>query len=113
MESFEFKTAITFACVDMFVGLVVILVCIPLYRGTVKMNRSYGFRCRRAFESEENWYRINRFGAGATICWGVFAIVVGIFCLFLPPHLAGNIAKAVLLALIIPLGLTSYYGRQL
>ena len=66
MESYEFKTAITFACLNIFVGLVLILVCIPLYRGTVKMNRTYGFRCRGAFESEKNWYRINRFGAGAS-----------------------------------------------
>jgi hypothetical protein len=36
-------------------GIVIILISIPLYLGRVTMNGVYGFRIRKAFESEQNW----------------------------------------------------------
>ncbi len=44
-------------------GLLFILISIPLWKGRVKPNRWYGFRLPQSFKSEENWYRINKFGA--------------------------------------------------
>jgi hypothetical protein len=52
METVNAKTAITLICL----GFILIGVSIPLLLGKIKMNYFYGFRIRKAFESEENWY---------------------------------------------------------
>lgn len=65
-------------------GLLVIGICLPLAKGSVKMNRLYGIRFKRAFESEENWYKINQFGAKQLIRWSKFLVIVGVVVLFLP-----------------------------
>ena len=44
-------------------GFLVITVCIPLLNKKIGMNRWYGFRFRKSFESNEHWYEINRYGA--------------------------------------------------
>lgn len=48
----------------LFFGLGVLLaaVALPLILGKVPMNRWYGVRVPRAFESPEKWYAINRVG---------------------------------------------------
>lgn len=40
---------------NIFVGLLTIAVCIPLLKDKIAMNRWYGIRFRKSFESEENW----------------------------------------------------------
>jgi hypothetical protein len=60
------KTAITLAAV----GLLVILVSLPLFFRKIGKNPVYGFRIAKAFESDENWYRINQHGARGMILWG-------------------------------------------
>ena len=49
--------------VNVFSGIVFIAFSIPLVKRRVKMNYLYGFRIPKAFESEENWYGINEYGA--------------------------------------------------
>jgi hypothetical protein len=65
MGTVNVKTAVTLVCL----GLVLIAVSIPLLLGKIKMNSVYGFRIRKALESEENWYEINYYGAKALIRW--------------------------------------------
>jgi hypothetical protein len=48
---------------NVFVGALIIAVCIPLLKNKIRMNRWYGMRFRKSFESDENWYKINRYGA--------------------------------------------------
>jgi uncharacterized membrane protein len=67
-----------------FCGILVTVVCMPLVKGKVKMNLFYGVRIKKSFESEENWYRINKFGAEKLIAWAVLLIVIGIVSLFFP-----------------------------
>jgi len=62
----------------------VIVVCIPLLKGKIGMNYWYGIRIRKAFQSEENWYTINRYGAQRMILWSTVPIVIGIVTLFFP-----------------------------
>jgi hypothetical protein len=59
METVNAKSPVTFACL----GFILIAVSIPIYLGKINMNCAYGFRIRKAFESDENWYLINRYGA--------------------------------------------------
>ena len=89
MLSVNLKTAITLCLL----GTILILVSLPLYLEKIKMNRFYGFRIRKAFESEENWYRINRYAAKALMCWSVVIMTMGIVCLFIEPQYVLTMAK--------------------
>lgn len=65
-------------------GAIFILISIPLLRGSVKMNDWYGVRFRKSFESDENWYKINRYGARQLIKWSVLLILIGAVTFFIP-----------------------------
>jgi len=109
MNSVNVKTAITLIGL----GVVIIAVSIPLYLNKIKMNRAYGFRIRKAFESEDNWYRINRYGAKALIYWSVVSIIMGIVCLFIHPQHVLTVAKVCFISLLVPIVQTLYYARQI
>ncbi|HMK34206.1 MAG TPA: SdpI family protein [Desulfomonilaceae bacterium] len=109
MESVNVKTAVTLVGL----GIVVILVSIPLLLGKIKMNCAYGFRIRKAFESEENWYTINRYGSKALMCWGVCVMILGISCLFVAPQSVLTVAKLTFLSVIVPIIQTLRYARRL
>jgi uncharacterized membrane protein len=59
-------------------GLLLIVVAIPLVRGKVPMNRWYGIRIRRAFESEQNWYEIHRYGGQLLVAVGVVVALLAV-----------------------------------
>ena len=69
-------------------SVIFILISIPLLKRMIPMNRWYGARFKKSFESEENWYRINAYSAKQLILWSVPLLIIGIVTLFLP--LAGN-----------------------
>ncbi|MEI7637865.1 MAG: SdpI family protein [Syntrophus sp. (in: bacteria)] len=94
-------------------GIVIILISIPLYLGRVKMNGVYGFRIRKAFESDQNWYLINRYGARALMLWGMVLMAAGIICLFVQPQYVLNTAKAGFISIVIPIMLTIAFGRRI
>jgi hypothetical protein len=109
MEPLNLKTAITLVCL----GFILIAVCIPVYLGKIKMNCYYGFRIRKAFESEENWYTINRYGAKALMCWSVIIMAIGIVCLYIEPQPVATVAKLTFLSVIVPIIQTFRYARRL
>src|SRR6476660_6499302 len=74
---------VTGAC-NMGTGLLLIAICVPLLRGSIRRNRFYGFRLRRSFESEEDWQRINRYGARWMIIWSIILIGIVIATFFIP-----------------------------
>jgi len=77
-------TIIIIGIPNIITGLVVIAVCIPLLRGKIAINRWYGIRFKRSFESEESWYAINRYGAQRMILWSVIIVTIGILSFFIP-----------------------------
>ena len=79
------------------VALIGWALAIPLLRGRVKMNRLYGVRFKRSFESDELWYAINRYGARRLIVWSIALAIVGIVTPFVVHE--GRETMAVLLAL--------------
>ena len=85
----------------------------PALLGKIKMNCVYGFRIRKAFESEENWYKINRYGAKTLMCWSVVIMGVGIACLFIDPPSVLTVAKLGFMSLLVPIVQTLYYARRL
>ncbi|PKN33967.1 MAG: hypothetical protein CVU61_11035 [Deltaproteobacteria bacterium HGW-Deltaproteobacteria-19] len=95
------------------VGIVLFLVSLPLYVGKIKRNSIYGFRIAKAFESEENWYAVNRFGAGAMMLWSVVLAMVGIACLNVQPQNVMTVSNAGFLSIGVPIVLTILHARKL
>ncbi|WP_244888209.1 SdpI family protein [[Bacillus] enclensis] len=73
------------ALTNIAVALLLIGLNIPLYKGKIKMNHFYGMRIGRSFESDEMWYKINRFGAKRFIMWSIPLLIAGIVSIFLAP----------------------------
>jgi hypothetical protein len=109
MEPVNLKTAVTLLCL----GFILIAVSIPVYLGKIRMNCYYGFRIRKAFESEENWYTINRYGAKALMYWSVVIMAIGIVCLYIEPQSVLTVAKLTFLSVIVPIIQTFRYARRL
>ena len=65
-------------------GLVTALICWPLIKGKIGPNRFYGVRTPLAFSSEENWYKVNRYGGLLLFRAGLFMVVLGVIGLFIP-----------------------------
>ncbi|HBA54270.1 MAG TPA: hypothetical protein DCZ04_07395 [Syntrophorhabdus aromaticivorans] len=101
---------------NIFVGLLMIALCIPLLKCRIPMNQWYGVRFSKSFESTENWYKINKYGAGRMIFWSILIIVIGVMALFIPLHgkrtLQAAMACAPLL-LIIPVIESWLFARKL
>ncbi len=55
-------TSITLGISNISIAVLIILLSIPLVRRKVGMNKLYGIKIKKAFESEENWYKINAYG---------------------------------------------------
>ena len=79
----------------------VLFVCLslPLLKGRIRMNRWYGIRFKKAYESEKNWYRLNRYGAERIITWSVPLLVVGVATFFVPLQTQGGPRRALIVAL--------------
>ena len=69
-------------------GALIIAVCLPLLNGQIKPNALYGVGMAKSFESDENWFKMNRFGAKQMMLWAGAIIVFGLAAFFLP--LQGN-----------------------
>ncbi|MDD2360583.1 MAG: SdpI family protein [Lawsonibacter sp.] len=63
-------------------GLLFIALSIPLVKGSLKMNTFYGVKIKKAYESEENWIKINKYGGKRLIFWSTVLICIGIITLF-------------------------------
>ncbi len=80
---------------NIFIGALVIGLCIPLLKDKIKMNHWYGIRWfKKSFESDENWYKINRYGGRRMIIWSMVLIAIGVVAFFLPVSGTGTILLA-------------------
>jgi len=69
---------------NLFCAVLFIVLAIPLKNSKIKMNRLYGVRISKSFESEENWYKINGYGAQRMMIWAILLIAVGVISFFIP-----------------------------
>lgn len=98
------------------IALVITLLSIPLIRGEMPMNSFYGVRFKKSYESNENWYRINRYGGKQLLIWSAVLAFMGIVTIFLPIEKDSILFLPSLLAPLIILvpAVTSYlYARKL
>jgi hypothetical protein len=79
-------------------GIILIFLSLPLYKKQIKMNKAYGFRLSKAFQSDENWFNINAYGAKQMIIWSTIMILIGIAILFIPIPEKPNIFLALILS---------------
>lgn len=66
------------------ISIIICISCIPLTKGKVPLNYLYGIRTAKALESEENWYKINKYGARQFIIWSIPLALIGIAVLLIP-----------------------------
>ena len=104
LEEGEIMHNITAGLLNVFIGFLIILFCIPLVKRKIKMNKWYGIRISKSFKSEENWYKINEYGGKIFIYWSILIVLMGIISLFLPAlgEKGTTILNLVPLLLIIP-----------
>ena len=69
---------------NLFVAFIVSALAIPMVRGQVAPNRWYGIRIKKAFESDEAWYAINRYGGKILLRLSLLVALAGL-CGLLPP----------------------------
>ena len=109
-------TAMVLGISNICAAAVFILLSIPLLKRKVPMNRWYGARFKKSFESEENWYRINAYSAKQVMIWSVPLLLMGIVTLFLPleghTRLTQLVACAPLL-ICVPALLSYRFARKL
>ena len=99
-------------------GVLVILLCLPLLKDKIGPNRFYGVRIKKAFESREHWFKLQRFGAWQLIVWGGVLAVCGIVALIVPFNRDQGVlyplfSLAPICLIIIPLIQTFRYAKTL
>jgi hypothetical protein len=75
---------VIFGLINISSALLFIAISVPLVKQKISMNSFYGFRIKRAFESNENWFKINTYGGKQLISWSIPLIIIGIFCFLFP-----------------------------
>ena len=111
---------IIFGITNIACGIVLVLISIPLVKKKVPMNRLYGFRISKAFASQDNWYKINRYGGRQLIQWSVLLLIIGIMYFIFPVnasrHQAFNTVLGVapiVICTAIPILKTLLYAREM
>ena len=98
-------------------GGIFILISLPLLKGSVKMNNWYGVRFRKAFESDENWFKINKYGSQQLIKWSALLVLIGVITIFVPFGKSQTLVIAVsflpILIVIPPVIKTYRFARKL
>lgn len=111
------ETNLILGFVNIFAGLLIIMLSIPLLKGKIKMNSLYGVRFAKSFASESRWYKLNRYGAKQMILWAVIIVLVGIAALFLPVQenspMALLLAFAPVILVLIPCVQSYRYAKKL
>ncbi len=88
---------IMFALMDIFPAVLFILISLPLILEKIPPNAFYGFRIRKAFLSDENWYQINQYGGKALTLWSLPLLASGVMKFFLPIEEIGDPWNLILL----------------
>ncbi|RQW64379.1 SdpI family protein [Vibrio viridaestus] len=100
---------------NIFLGLIIVVISIPLLRRKIRMNPWYGIRHKASFHSTDNWFLINEFGAKKLISWSYYVIAFGVATLFLPTFGTTTtfFSELAPLILIVPFYQTMLYAKTL
>jgi hypothetical protein len=101
---------------NMVAGLVFIGLSIPLVMRKIPMNHFYGFRLKKSFTSDENWYKINHYGGWQLIYWSVPLLVLGVLTMLFPVPENGLVVTLIgcaPLIVLVPAYLSYQYAKRL
>ena len=110
------STSIALGISNIFVAALFIVLSIPLVKGKIPMNKVYGVRIKKAFESDENWYKINAYGGKQLILWSIPLVLLGVVTFFVPLEANGPLITAVACApliVVIPAITSCAYAKKL
>ena len=79
MNEINIILGLTYICIF----LACVLTSIPLLKRKIKMNYIYGIKIKKAYSSEQNWYKINEYGAKRIILWSPIFLIFAIFGFFI------------------------------
>lgn len=107
---------IIFGIMHILTAFIIIGISIPLVKGEISMNKFYGIRFKKSYDSDENWYKINKYGGQQLIKWSIPLAIFGIISFFLPIEknpILFLLALFAPLIILVPV-ITSYlYARKL
>jgi uncharacterized membrane protein len=101
---------------NIFVGVLFIAISLPLVMGKIPMNSFCGVRFKKSYESEENWYKINRYGGQQLIIWSIVLVILGVSTIFSPikeSHGFTSISLCAPLIVLIPAFKSYMYSKKL
>ncbi|MGD9612763.1 MAG: SdpI family protein [Kiritimatiellia bacterium] len=101
---------------NVLVGGLGLLLGIPLWRRKIPMNRWYGARFKKSFESEDNRYRINEHSGKQLMLWSVPLLAIGAAALAFPGEPGAGWADVLAftpLLLCVPCLLSYRFARKL
>ena len=98
-------------------GTSIIIICLPLMQGKIKRNALYGIRTSKAFESDELWFKINRYGARQMMGGAAVMIALGFLTFALPfrseSHLVAWFSLVNVLCVMLPCVQIFRYSKNL
>ncbi|MEM1443105.1 MAG: SdpI family protein [Verrucomicrobiota bacterium] len=77
-------TPLLLGILNLSVGFLCGVLCIPLITKGIGPNPTYGFRIKEEFQSDEAWYAINAYGGKWMLIWSFVIVALGL--LFLAAH---------------------------
>lgn len=107
--------AIILGCCNIFCAIVIYLLCLPLAKGLILRNRTYGFRFKNSMKSDAAWKAVNVYGGKRMMGYSIGIAVIGLVILFIPINTAtmALIAGLVPMILLIPSFETWMYSRRI
>ena len=114
LEGQELRILVLIAMLHTFA--LMILVSVPLARGTVKPNKLYGLRTRATLADERVWYEANSYAGRLMIRGGIAGIVLALGLFFVPGMGELYVPIVIGALLIVVLALTGWsvrYARRL
>lgn len=111
------ETSPMVALADLFSGLLITALSLPLILGKVPANHWYGSVFSSALKSDQNWLLVNGYGAKRMLCWSLIWAGLGLVALVVPAATGSFWFWLLLLAppvlLLMPVFQTFRFGKHL
>lgn len=88
-------------------GLLFIGIAIPLINEAIEPNPVYGIRIGVAYESDEIWYAVNRYGGWALAIAGMVMLLGNLILFFFRKNLSGQAYTGIFVGIILTCILTA------
>ncbi|MBD5780368.1 SdpI family protein [Pelagicoccus sp. NFK12] len=95
------------------VATIIALIALPMIYEKIGMNRFYGARFAKSFQSDELWRKINKKAGKLLLIWALAHLAISLSCFLLPPlDETGKLAFSFLSGLYLIPALQAYRYAQ-